>query len=211
MSKLCGSVVAFDGAYGLFPGTKSVSSPLEAETVLRTADALGMGCTIHRPSEKWWGGELEKRSMLMQVAAATVDPDDWLLVLDADEILTDVWSGTRTQLAETDRNVAEVSITGNHGGIAPIRRLFRAFPGIGVESTHYTVTAFVGGRKVYLSGDPNVHAMEEALPILDVRIVHREDERDPDRKARKMEYYANAIPQEQRHLYAIDEGGQHGG
>jgi hypothetical protein len=201
MSKLCSDVVAFDGAYGTFPTLAPRSSPAQAETIIRTADSLGMGWTLHGRPERWLGGEVEKRARLLEVAAALAEQgQDWLLVLDADEVLSDVWSGTRSQLAETDLDVADVSRTDAWNGRAPVRRLFRVLPGITCEQTHYTVTARRDGRKVYLCGEPRVHELVEALPLLDVEIVDRGEERDPDRKAAKAAYYAKAMPREQEAL-----------
>lgn len=210
MSKLCDHVVAFDGAYGRFPSLDFRSSPEQAETIIRTADGLGMGWTVYAQKEKWWGGEVEKRAAMLHVASQIADPSDWFLILDADEILTDVWSGTRTQLSETDLDVAEVIIGDSDGGVAPIRRLFRALPNITTEQAHYVVTATKDGRTVVLCGDRAVHTQEPSLYLPDVKIIHRRYERDPERQNQKHQYYADAMPIEQRALEAIQDGGQAG-
>lgn len=201
MGKLCSHIVAFDGAYGMFPDQKAASSPLQADAIMRTADGLGLGCTIHRPMEKWWAGEVDKRSKMLQVASTfTYGPEDWILVQDADEILVEAWSGTRTQLTETDKDVAEITFTDAWGGRFGIRRLFRALPGLRVEYTHYTVVAEKDGRKVCLNGDEKHYTIEEALRLPDVRLLDRSDERDAERRAAKQHYYAIAIPMEQQAL-----------
>lgn len=202
MSKLCSDVIAFDGAYGLYPSLEARSAPVQAETIARTADALGMAWTIHVPQEKWWEGEVSKRAAMLALAATLATPSDWLLVLDADEILRDVWSGTRGQLLETDLDVAELTIVDAWGGRAPIRRLFRALPGITCEETHYNVKVYEGSSPRYLAGDPlNAAAtFSPALPMLDLTIQHRGEDRTPERKAAKAAYYERAIPLEQAKL-----------
>jgi hypothetical protein len=203
MAKLCGHVVAFDGAYARWPALNHRSSPVQAETIMRTADGLGMGWTIHVPREKWWGGEVEKRAALLRAASQIGDATDWLLVLDADEVLSAAWPSDRAQLEESDLDVAEVSITDEWGGLAPIRRLFRALPDITTEQAHYVVTARKAGRKVVLRGDPEVHTEEPALYLPDIRITHRMNERDAQRQSHKERYYALAIPAEQEALEEV--------
>jgi hypothetical protein len=194
MSNLCDFVVAFDGAYARFPTLSPRSSPDQAETIARTANGLGMACVTYSPREKWWGGEVEKRAALFNVASAFATPDDWFLVLDADEELQ---SANRNALSATDLDVAEIQTTDGWGkGLFPVRRLFRALPGITVEQAHYVVTARKDGRKVVLCGNPDVHAQESPLFLPDVRIIHRAEERDPERKQQKADYYAWAMPAE---------------
>ena len=203
MSRLCDHVVAFDGAYARFPTDQPRSRPDEAEVIARTADGLGMGWTIHTPREKWWGGEVEKRAAMFRAASIITETEDWLLVLDADEVLADVWGGTRTMLADASEDVAEVMITDEHGGRAPIRRLFRALPDITVEQAHYVVTARKDGEKVVLCGDRKAHTEVPALGLHDVLIRHRASERDPARNAQKQLYYSSAMPHEQEALAAV--------
>ncbi|HXJ65633.1 MAG TPA: hypothetical protein VNN79_17895 [Actinomycetota bacterium] len=203
MGRLCDHVVAFDGAYARFPTDQARSRPDEAETIARTADGLGMGWTIHSPREKWWGGEVEKRAAMLRAAANLAEPDDWILSLDADEVLADVWGGTRTVLSDATEDVGEVMITDENQGRAPIRRLFRALPELTVEQAHYVVTARKGSEKIVLVGDRKVHNEVPALPLHDVLIRHRQSERDPERKAQKQLYYTSAMPHEQEALAAV--------
>ena len=203
MGRLCDHVVAFDGAYARFPTDVPRSRPDEAETIMRTADGLGMGWTIYTPREKWWGGEVEKRAAMFRAGMVVAEPDDWFLVLDADEVLADAWGGTRSVLADAVEDVAEIMITDEHQGRAPIRRLFRALPEITVEQAHYVVTARKDGEKVVLVGDRKFHLEEPALGLHDVLIRHRASERDPVRKQQKQLYYSQGIPAEQEALAVI--------
>jgi hypothetical protein len=196
MSKICSSVVALDGAYFLFPGAidRPKSHPEQAETIIRTAEALGMAATVMVPNEPW-ESEVVKRAALFGVAGALAKPDDWMLWLDADEVLTGV--GNPAQL-DQPLDVAEVVIWDqDYGGRCMIRRLFRALPDITVEFAHWLVTATKDGRRVVLSGYPKlVKDLEPAFTWSDIRIEHRTRERDPERRERKRRYYDLALPRE---------------
>ena len=195
-ARLCDHIVAVDGAYGLFPGSskRPYSNTEQAEVILRTAAGAGIGCTVHANRHLWWGGEVEKRHFMMQLAAMDATPADWLFRIDADEVLSDVPADTKTILARTSLDVAEATIWERATDALPesqaaFRCLFRAWPDIGVQKAHYVVTT--GDR--YLSGDPQVMDLEPAEAIPGLRLEHRTRERGEHRKALKAEYTRRVI------------------
>lgn len=192
-AKLCDHLIAVDGPYALFPGStqRPASGSEQADTIARTAAGAGIGCTIHVPRQPWWGGEVAKRDFMFRLASPLTDARDWLLRIDADEVLTDVPADTRKQLDATDLDVAEVTIWDRQDGSQhPFRCLFRALPGLAIEQAHYVVTApGTAGRRV-LVGNSAVHVPEPAQALWDVRLEHRTRQRSPERQQMKRQYYA---------------------
>ncbi|MFE6362970.1 hypothetical protein ACFVP3_23600 [Streptomyces sp. NPDC057806] len=192
-AKLCDHIIAVDGPYALFPGSirRPASGGEQADTIARTAAGAGIGCTIHVPRKPWWGGEVEKRDSMFRLAAPMTTAADWLLRIDADEVLTDVPLDTRELLADSRLDVAEVTIWDrDEGSQYPFRCLFRALPGLAIEQAHYVVTApGEHGRRV-LVGNSTVHSPEPAQALWDVRLEHRTRQRPHARQQLKSEYYA---------------------
>lgn len=198
-ARLCDHIVAADGPYALFPGAvkKPASGSEQADTIARTAAGAGMGCTIHSPRAPWWDNEVGKRDFMFRLGSTIAQPGDWFLRIDADEVFSQVPSDTRTLLAATSLDVATVMLweRGEEDSAYPLRVLFRALPGIGVQQAHYVVTApdGDGGTRV-LCGNESIHRAEPAEALWDVRLEHRTRDRSPERWALKNRYYAN-LPQ----------------
>ncbi|ATN89739.1 glycosyltransferase [Mycobacterium phage JuicyJay] len=202
ISKLADHVVAVDGAYWGFPNAvlKPASGSEQADVIARTAAGLGMGTTIHVPRKPWsgpHGGEVAKRNFMMQLAMMVAEPGDWLLRIDADEVLSDVPLDAHQRLAETSASVAEVTLwereASDHIGETvdtlgdyqqPFRCLFRATPGIDIRGNHYTVTAPVDGERRVLNGMGQIPAEQ----LLDLRLEHRTRLRTKARQRLKAEY-----------------------
>lgn len=194
-ARLCDHMVAVDGPYADFPGAlkKPASGSEQAEIIGHTAAGAGMGCTIHSPRTPWWGNEVEKRDAMFRLASTMVQPGDWFLRIDADEVLTQVPPDTKTLLAATPLDVAELMIweRGEEAGASPLRALFRALPGIGVQQAHYVVTApGANGATRVLCGNEIKHRPEPAEALWDVRLEHRTRCRSAERWVLKNDYYA---------------------
>lgn len=195
-AKLCDHIIAVDGPYAHFPGAhkKPFSSPEQADVIEHTAAGLGIGSTIHSPREPWWSGEVGKRDFMFKLGMTFAEPNDWFLRIDADEVLTHVPSNAKQRLADSEHDVAEVSIwereasnptpvsTGDYQ--SPFRCLFRAIPGIRIEQAHFVVTAPVDGQRVFLAG-PHPAPAED---LWDVKLEHRTRMRTTERKQLKDEY-----------------------
>ncbi|MEW2250397.1 hypothetical protein AB0907_24020 [Streptomyces sp. NPDC006975] len=190
-AKLCDHLIAVDGPYALFPGStrRPASGGEQADTIARTAAGAGIGCTVHVPRQPWWGGEVEKRDFMFKLAAPMVTADDWLLRIDADEVLTDVPADSRQLLAASRLDVAEVTIWDRDDSAHPFRCLFRALPGLAIEQAHYVVTAPGPSGKRVLVGNSTVHAQEPAEALWDVRLEHRTRQRPTHRQQQKQQYY----------------------
>lgn len=148
-----------------------------------------MDCTIHL-QPKPWDGEVAKRDFMLNLAVA--EGADWVFVIDADEVVTEVPADLRERLAATRLHVAEATLMyeATPGWpLAPsqVRRLFRVLPGISYAGAHSRVVATVDGRRVSLT-DPNLGACVPALRT-DLRMRHRSHERSADRQSRKSDYY----------------------
>ncbi|MCQ9178721.1 hypothetical protein KMT30_06685 [Streptomyces sp. IBSBF 2953] len=201
LAQLCDHLIAVDGPYAMFPGAtrKPASGSEQADTIARAAAGAGIGCTIHVPREPWWGNEVAKRDSMFRLAMTMARPGvDWLLRVDADEVFTQVPVDTKKSLAETDLDVAEVTLWERGDGVdsqQPLRVLYRALPGIRIQQAHYVVTVpgLDGGHRV-LVGNDTVHQAENAYPLWDVRLEHRTRQRSAARRALKEQYYAQ-LPQ----------------
>lgn len=204
-ARLCDHLIAVDGPYALFPGStrKPFSGTEQADAILRTAAGAGMGCTIHGSRQPWWGGEVEKRDFMFRIGGAFTTPSDWYLRIDADEVLTQIPADTRQQLADTDADVAEVTLWEREASShvaelvdtssdyeTPFRCLFRALPDLRIEQAHYIVTGRKDGRRIVLRGNDTVHDQEAPLPLWDVRLEHRTRQRPIGRQRQKQTYYA---------------------
>lgn len=190
MAKVCDVIVALDGAFLMFPGSLSKPhSPLEqAETILRTAEAAGVSCMVHVPTEPWVGNEMGKRHTHLRIAAAQAEEmKDWVFIVDADEHIVSVPSDFEKRLSETEYDVAEVTLR-NGAGIHSMRRLYRVLPNLSCVQTHYTITGIREGKTVVLSGNRDFHSVEPSDALLDLELEHHTAERSDERKLAKSVY-----------------------
>lgn len=189
-AKLCDHLIAVDGPYAEFPFalTKPASGTEQADVITHTAAGAGMGCTVHASRQPWQGNEVEKRSFMFDLAMTITTTDDWLLVIDADEVLSQVPDDTREVLGKTEADVGELQIweRGDQDKAFTQRRLFRALRGIRYQDCHYVVTA--PGK--LLSGDPRVHRLVSTVDLSGVHLDHRSSKRGAVRTGLKNQYYA---------------------
>lgn len=203
-ARLCDHVVALDGAYGLFPGGRPSSGPEQSAAIRLAAEAAGIGCTIHVPSEVWRGNEVHKRGHLFALAQLVAEPEeDWFLVIDADEILAGCdRNAAHAALAESDDLVAAIAhetyddhtAQGEHLSAIEhrtshlARRLFRAGPEpIRVEGQHWRyVRRAADGQDDLLWGRGACDYTE----IPELRMEHRTHLRPPVRREAARSYYA---------------------
>lgn len=193
-AKLCDHLIAVDGPYAEFPfaQSKPASGTEQTETILHTAAGAGMGCTIHASRQPWYGNEVEKRSFMFDLAMTFTTEDDWLLVIDADEVLSQVPTDTRYLLQKSEVDVGELHLweRGDQDTVYIQRRLFRALRGIRYRDCHYVVTAPAETGVKVLSGDQQIHTLEHAEYLPDLRLEHRTAHRTALRNGLKNQYYA---------------------
>lgn len=212
----CDHIVAVDGAYGLYPGAheRPVSGPEQAEAVIQTAKAIGIGATVHIPEHPWYGNEIEKRTFLFDLANMVSTPlEDWIYVCDGDDILENVPFDAKLRLSETTCDVAEVSLVGRvdwekdtdealrahimngsaqDAEVSQLRALVRAIPGLRIGWAHMVYEYDSAEGVKYLRGryDGVDMVLEPALDLTDLRVEHRHDYRNPTRMKASEEYYA---------------------
>lgn len=204
--KLCDHIVAVDGAYALFPDGRERSGPEQAAAIQEVCAANGMGCSVHIPQERWIDNEVEKRSFMFRAAELLAEPDDWYIILDADEVIYEVPSDLRKRLEETELDVAEVTFREwedfDHEPAKaatarkfdfprenryPIRTVFRALPGLSVTGNHYTYT-LPDGRILW--GNSTQAEQEPCLDLRDLLVDHRTHLREVNRRNRAKDFYA---------------------
>lgn len=197
LAKIADHVVAVDGAYFLYPQGRASSGGEQAETVVSVCASLGLACTLHIPDGVWMGNEVEKRNAYVRLAAGfgTVG-EDWLLVIDSDEVVSFASPLTRRDLEETSLHVAEIGYWStdeirNWAGRS--RRFYRLLDGLKYGPTHFTVqgvdpdmntTIFVNGR-----GESYGEPLEAALDLSSqVRVEHKHSQRATVRNVAALEY-----------------------
>ncbi len=186
---LADELVAYDGAWDLWPDAKPESTEAEGLAIIRAADEIGLPCTIYTP-DTTWGSQVEKRAALMLEAGET--GCDWLLVIDGDEYIANAESQVaRATLETTACDVAcimhlrtvgydRVNIPG------PIRRLYRASTGVTVDTAHNGYRT-MDGR--WLHGASHAVRLEPALDLSQHVLLHHERaNRGEERNRAALEY-----------------------
>jgi hypothetical protein len=182
-------LVACDGKYDSYPGEEKFSPEGNYQAI---HEAVGS-----QEYSTWQcevaGNEVEKRNFMLQCAWMNgAQPDDWLLVFDADHI----WETTftfRRLLELADEDFAEVAFTDSPnpdeipGSWYEARLLNRAVHGMRYINNHYTIELPHKGISSTL------RAGKSTLPALDLRDVarvrHVVDSRDFDRRSKQALYY----------------------
>lgn len=212
------SVVAVDGAYGLYPCARNRSSSAEYAALGDACDEHALALTIHRPAAPWTGNEVEKRAKMFHIANGVATPwDDWFIIMDGDMMLCQRGDheGARMKLAEAPREYMAGAITFGElpwgatldgydnltSMTAPFRSLFRAIPGLTVEWAHYFYNVVhADGSRDYLWYDlPGRHGHYKPQSDVwcvdlmnEITLLHRPWARERDRVMDKGKYHAEA-------------------
>lgn len=198
-------IVCVDGAYQLFPDgvRRPRSGPEQVAAIIDSAHVLNIGVTVHRPKAAWRGNEVQKRNHLVALALHETDESDWLLQLDADEIidfappdLLQRLEGTEADVAGVyffQRNVREMRTPYDsapvfdpetmESGFYGHRILFRAQRDLHIEGAHYGYVA----NGVHLRGIE--YETPGCLWLNDFKVEHRHEYRLPSRNLAACEYY----------------------
>jgi hypothetical protein len=180
-AKLCDHVIAVDGAYFVYPEGRPASGGDQAETIISAARTAGIGCTVHVPQGVWMGNETEKRSCYAKIANALGTPyEDWLLVLDADEEVSEVSPLARFDLEQTDLDAAEIGMWTTdelRTWFGPSRRLYRLLPEMAYGPTHFSLHGRGhSGEPVWLNGlgEKYGEPLGDALSMVtQIRVEHK--------------------------------------
>lgn len=203
-------IVCADGAYQLFPDglTRPRSGPEQVAAIVESAHVLNIGVTVHRPKTAWRGNEVAKRNYLVRLALQETEETDWLLQLDADELIEFAPPDLAQRLESAEEDVAGVyffqrntkqpdpSTAKSVPDFNPLtmvegfyghRILFRANPTLRIEGAHYAYRSGYGKALRYLRGVE--HDEEPALQLNDFKVEHRHNFRMPSRQIAAEEYY----------------------
>lgn len=106
LGRFCDDVVALDGRYATYPGSRVQSGRAEFDAIVDTARSCGMGVTImSRPST--YTDEMHKRSTLFNLAAPLARPGiDWYFIIDGDESVIE--SPSKDEMSERLRVASEL-------------------------------------------------------------------------------------------------------
>jgi hypothetical protein len=197
-------LVAVDGAYALLPDGKHASPPEQAETIAATCEGLGIGSTIHVPDRKWLENEVGKRTFMFELGELVANPDDWFLVLDADEVVKHAPTDLRARLRDSEDDAAAVMFWNREEpkteqakqfNWEPITKvaipiLFRAGLGLHVTGTHFTYRT-EDGRTLWGLGDDKSSGLVEDFLDLTANFVidHKSAFRSKHRATQQRSYY----------------------
>lgn len=196
-ARVCDHIVAVDGAYALFPGARARSRPDQAEAVLQAAEAAGASCTVHRPNDVFWGNEVEKRNLSLQLAAPHLTHyEDWVCVFDADmHVLQVTPEAVRRDLAETDQHVATYTVLDGQDLLAlpgsdlaverdvstewtvRMRHIYRWLPNLKYGPAHYSVSGNLNGDLVWLRGGERDDTLDPLQLESSLVVHHRRQHR----------------------------------
>lgn len=108
-------VLAIDGKYPHFkPGAPACSPVEQAVAIVETASAAGMACTLSLPDANGVMLETTKRQRAFNLIEELATPfEDWVLVIDADEIVEGGHEVVKRELAaiDADTHVAACRIS----------------------------------------------------------------------------------------------------
>lgn len=198
-------LVAVDGRYAMYPAAHHRSSFANHDAILATCRGLGISLSLHVPNEPWIGNEVEKRTAMFQYAEAIATPlEDWYLIIDADERVSRALHGWTQELQRTDLDCADVTLhdlehrdtepkaqidrmfAHDPRSNAPIRKLFRAIPGLHCAGNHYTYRT-PDGRDLW---GQTTRTIEPALDLTSyVSVDHYSQWRAQHRRRLSLSYY----------------------
>lgn len=189
----CTHLIAVDGAYESIDGSYDHprSPGPQVDAVVAAAD--GMGLTLFQPSQPWQGDQVAKRTFMFRLADQVCQPGDWLFVVDADEVVTDIPADLQAQLDEAAADGYEACIVEQSDlpdrGIQPSRRFYLHDPTLRVEGGHWRFVAGMNGDRRLVRGDERAETVEAAYTIRGFRFEHWSAARRPSRRALQRAYY----------------------
>lgn len=189
LAKIVDRVVALDGAYRRYPGATVRSDPAQAAAIRRACEKAGLGCLVVIP-DRLWAGQIEKRSMLLALAAVG---SDWIVTVDADHVISTERDAVRSELRNSTADVVDVPFhTPAHPrralrdsapgqwhidqteGPQMIPQVWRASLGIRPEQRHWWIAATKNGQKVWAwAGDAMTPKLPHAAFVTPYTVEHR--------------------------------------
>lgn len=208
LAPLVDGFIYLDGGYALYPGAmERPASDVECAHALHDmAKAVDRSLLHYRPSQPFYGNEVEKRNMYIGLANALPGVDDktWLLVFDGDLVATKVSGFVKRDLEESDLLVAEYGWTDTPSldddasrfhmdGITKIRGLYRNIPELAYGPAHYVVSGVDPdtGDAGWLWGQQGIHEPWANALDCSTSLVfeHRRSKRIAGRNKAAAQYY----------------------
>lgn len=195
---LADRIIAVDGRYAMYPSHIDVSPAEQHDAIQDACARLAIGCLLHVPEHAWQGNEVEKRAHMFALALEDSTPDDWFIILDADETIDRAWTDPdvlRERLASTPHDAGHNLLRNRHGSITTrFRSCFRAVPGLTVEGTHYHYVIKQPKRPArYVWHTPHRrYPLQPAVDLHDCLMVHHRpdtEHRPPEREQAREQYY----------------------
>lgn len=186
-------LIAVDGAYESIEGSYDHprSPGPQVDAVVAAAD--GMGLTLFQPVGPWVGDQVAKRTFMFRLADMVCQPGDWLFVVDADEIVTDIPADLAEQLDQARIDGFEAAIVEQSDlpdrGTQPSRRFYLHDASLRVEGGHFRFVLGRNGDRRLIRGDERVEQVEQAFTIRGFRFEHWSDVRRPARRTLQRNYY----------------------
>jgi hypothetical protein len=172
LSRSVDGLVAFDGPWNLWPRAEPQSDPEQTQAILEGWGS-GLDLWVSR-LDRPWPSQVAKRDAMMKHAVSI--GADWILVIDGDEWVDRLDRPALDEALEgSGREVARVSLLDSRWDRgSPVRRLYRALPGLTVDIAHngYAVDDADGRR--WLHGDPAFVALERPVDVSAYALLRHE-------------------------------------
>jgi hypothetical protein len=209
-ARFCDQIVAVDGAYAAYPGARPRSHPNQAEVVLQVCEAAGIGCTVHRPRDVWWGHEVEKRNFCLRLAGSSlVDDRDWVVVFDADlHVLKCEPANVRAALENTDALIATYTALDGMDYMSDAKLaeyanrvdldtewtsrtadIYRWHHSLRYGPAHWTVSREWEGERLWLRAPADAAKAQPVNLNADLAVYHRTADRSNIRRESANQYY----------------------
>jgi hypothetical protein len=194
LARFCTHLIAVDGAYEhMASAGRPASAGDQADAIVAACDSTGLALTLHRPNEPWVGDEVAKRSFIFKLANLICEPGDWLFVIDADEMISEVPGSIDRQLeqAETDGfEAGTVNVTEPPArGFTPVRKFFRHDPTLRVQGRHSWYAAGPEDKPRLLWGNGNDRRTVTSFHVDGFTFEHWSKRRHPFRREAQLAYY----------------------
>lgn len=175
------ALVAVDGAYRLRPNAAPSSPPEQHDAIRHACADEGLELDLLIPDTIWTGQVLKRDTMARR---ACDQGADWLITMDADYLAIADRAAVRSELAAAYVDVFLIPFhtpipdgvdphdvapndwhVAQAGTTVPLELVYRALPGLRVESHHWWVSGLRGGVRHGLWGCGGVYPPAPRRPI----------------------------------------------
>lgn len=186
------TIIAVPGPYALYPYDRVEPSDVEFDAIFSAVDEFSMHLTLLGASI-YEGNEVGKRQAMIDVALESTTDDDWLLVIDADHLITKWPAGLPELLLGSGCDVACARFIEHHDDAGepiepayrqPIYSLHRARRDLRMGKAHYTYE--IDGASTSIIRGTSARCLDL---YDDMTIEHRVHVRSYAKRAAQVAYY----------------------